>query len=384
VRAWKSHLSRCEVGPERQVIVTTAAGRRQPRGGGKWLLVLRRSPAAARRLLPGRLAADNHGAIRLTNRRGARGTRGQEEYLMKRLIGRAGAIALLAISTVSAASAQGKIRIAIWDFENNAEHSWWGWDRLGPAARNNIDTAFSENPVLSEKFSIIEREKLDMIMKEQGLGAAGALDPQTAAKVGKVLGIKYILTGAIDKFSINTTKGGFGGVGGSMTKAEATINIRIVDTTTAERLVALSADGDVKKGGGFAKGASLSQENEWGIASEAVEKASKAVAEKFATGGYIEKLSTAGGGPSASEGKIVKVEGNKAWLNIGQSFGVKVGDKYTVVSVGEALVDPDSGMALGAEMKDTGSGEVIEVQDRFAIMTFTGKAKAKDVVKKVK
>jgi hypothetical protein len=93
--------------------------------------------------------------------------------------------------------------------------------------------------------------------------------------VGKVLGIKYIITGGIDKFAINTTKGGFGGIGGSYTKAEATINLRLIDTTTAERVTAVSADGDVKKGGGFAMGASLSREDEWGIASEAIEKASE-------------------------------------------------------------------------------------------------------------
>ena len=69
-------------------------------------------------------------------------------------------------------------------------------DDLGPAVRNQIDTAFSENDELSRMFSVIEREKLDLVMKEQGLGAAGALDPQSAAKVGRILGVKYIVTGA--------------------------------------------------------------------------------------------------------------------------------------------------------------------------------------------
>ena len=39
--------------------------------------------------------------------------------------------------------AQAKIKIAIWEFENNAAHTYWYWDKLGPAARNIIDTAFS-------------------------------------------------------------------------------------------------------------------------------------------------------------------------------------------------------------------------------------------------
>lgn len=293
------------------------------------------------------------------------------------------AVAVALVALPAALGAQAKIRIAIWDFENNSERSWWFASDLGPAARNHIDTAFSENPTLSGKFSVIEREKLEMVLKEQNLASAGALDPQTAAKVGKVLGIKYILTGGIDKFAINTTKGGLGGkFGGSMTKAEATINMRFIDTTTAERAVALSADGDVKKGGGFVKGANLSRDDEWGIASEAIEKAAANVVEKLVTGGYLDKLSAGGGAAGGAEGKIIKVEGSRAWINMGQASGLKVGDAFHIYSVGEALIDPDTGQSLGAEEKQTGSGKVDEVQEKFSILSFTGSAKAKDVVRK--
>jgi len=282
------------------------------------------------------------------------------------------------------AAAQAKIRIAIWDFENNAERSWWFWNDMGPAARNHIDTAFSENPRLSEKFSVIEREKLELVMKEQGLAMSGALDPQTAAKVGKILGIKYILTGGIDRFSINRTGGAVSrlGVGGNLVQAEAVINMRFIDTTTAERVVSISAEGEVKKGGGFFKGTSLSREAEWGIASEAIEKASKAVVEKLVAGGYLDKI-TPGTGPAAgTEGRVIKVEGNRAWINMGSASGIKVGDRFTIVSVGEELIDPDTGAKLGAEEKETGTGEVTEVFEKYAILTFKGAAKAKDTVRK--
>jgi curli biogenesis system outer membrane secretion channel CsgG len=291
------------------------------------------------------------------------------------------AMAMALIASPQTVDGQAKIRIAIWDFENNAERSWWFYDDMGPAARNHIDTAFSEDPMLSARFSVIEREKLDMVLKEQGLATSGALDQQTAAKVGQILGIKYILTGGIDKFAINTTKGGFGGIGGSYTKAEASINMRFIDTTTAERLVSLSADGDVKKGGGMFKGAALSRDAEWGIASEAIEKASQEVVAKFTSGNYMNKFS-AGGVAGGTEGKIIKVEGDKAWVNMGSMSGLKVGDTYDIYSVGEALVDPDTGQVLGVDETKTGSGQVIEVQERFSIMSFSGTAAAKDVVKK--
>jgi len=293
---------------------------------------------------------------------------------------------LLALSMAiapSSALAQAKIRIAIWDFDNNAATSWWFYNEMGPAARNHIDTAFSEIETLSSKFTVLEREKLALIMKEQGLSATGAVDPQTAAKVGRLLGVKYILTGGIDKFAINTTRGGIGaiGIGGNMTTADATINIRMIDTTTAERIISIAETGQVKKGGGFVRGTSLSRDAEWGIASEAIEKASKAIVTKLTTGDYLAKIGSAAGS-AVAEGRIIKVDGARAWINLGSASGLKVGDKFNIIAVGEALIDPDTGAKLGAEEKQTGTGEVAEVQEKFAIMTITGTAKAKDTIRK--
>lgn len=300
---------------------------------------------------------------------------------MKSLFRLLGALAMISFVAPTSLEAQARVRVAIWDFENNSATGWWFYNDLGPAARNHIDTAFSENEELSSRFSVIEREKLDLVLKEQGLATSGALDQQTAAKIGRVLGIKYIITGAIDKFAINTTKGGFGGFGGSYTKAEAEINLRLIDTTTAERVIAVSGEGNVKKGGGFAQGATLSRESEWGIASEAIEKASENVVEAFAKHKGLKKL-VASGAMGGTEGKIIKVEGNRAWINMGSASGVQVGDRYVVLSVGEALIDPDTGQVLGVDESETGEGEVVDVKDRFAIMTFTGAANAKDVVRK--
>ena len=121
------------------------------------------------------------------------------------------AVALLALLTAlpSSSFAQAKIKVAIWEFENHAEtHYWYSW-KLGPAARDQIDTEFSENSALSSKFSVIERDKLALVLKEQGLATSGAVDPSSAAKVGKILGVKYIILGGVDKFAINNTKGGY-------------------------------------------------------------------------------------------------------------------------------------------------------------------------------
>lgn len=279
--------------------------------------------------------------------------------------------------------AQSRIKVAIWEFDNNAAHTYWYWDRLGPAARNVIDTAFSENKLLSQKFSVIERDKLNLVLKEQGLAQTGAVDPATAAKVGKILGVKYIIMGGIDKFNVDQNRGAIGrlGVGGNLLQANCSVNLRVVDTTTAERVISIAGDGQVKKGGGFLKDASFSRDAEWGVASETVEKAAKAAVDKFVAPDNLSRVSNAAG-PVGTEGKIIKVEGNRAYINLGASSGVKMGDKFNVINVGEALIDPDTGAKLGASEKQTGSGTVVEVQDKFAVIQFNGSAAAKDTVRK--
>src|SRR3954469_6454326 len=197
--------------------------------------------------------------------------------------------AALLVAFATQSFAQARIKIAIWEFDNNAAHTYWYWDKLGPAARNIIDTAFSENKLLSSKFSVIERDKLNLVLKEQGLAQTGAIDPATAAKVGKILGVKYIILGGIDKFNVDNTRAGLGrlGVGGNLLQSNATVNLRVVDSTTAERVVSIAGDGQVKKGGGFVKDASFSKEAEWGVASETIDQAAKAVVDKLVTGDYL-------------------------------------------------------------------------------------------------
>jgi len=289
---------------------------------------------------------------------------------------------VLAFATQS--YAQAKIKVAIWEFDNNAAHSYWYWDKLGPAARNLIDTAFSENKLLANKFSVIERDKLSLVLKEQGLAQTGAVDPATAAKVGKILGVKYIILGGIDKFDVNKTGGAIGrfGVGANVTDANATITLRVIDSTTAERIISIAGDGKVKKGGGFLKDASFSRDAEWGLASEVVDDAAKAVVAKLVSGDYLARISDAATPGGMVEGKIIKVEGNKAYINLGSSSGIKMGDKFNVINVGEALIDPDTGAKLGASEKQTGSGSVVEVQDKFAVIQFSGTAAAKDTIRK--
>src|SRR5205814_1904064 len=54
--------------------------------------------------------------------------------------------------------------------------------------------------VKTGKFDVVERAKLDDLMKEQTFGATGMVDASRAAQMGKVLGADYFLEGVINIF----------------------------------------------------------------------------------------------------------------------------------------------------------------------------------------
>ena len=94
----------------------------------------------------------------------------------------------------------------------------------------------------------------------------------------------------------------------------------------------------------------------------------------FATGTVY-----SGGG---ADMRVIRVDGNRAYINVGSAAGIKVGDRFTIHRMGEPLIDPATGMNLGSDEKQVGTAVVAEVQERFAIVTVTGQAAAADVIKK--
>jgi hypothetical protein len=60
------------------------------------------------------------------------------------------------------------------------------------------------------------------------------------------------------------------------------------------------------------------------------------------------------------QAKVITMQGNKVYINSGQQDGVEVGDVYTVFKVGEALIDPDTGLNLGTIDQEAGQIKVTD------------------------
>jgi curli biogenesis system outer membrane secretion channel CsgG len=99
------------------------------------------------------------------------------------------------------------------------------------------------------RFDVIERDRLDAILTEQGLAGKGIVDGATAAQIGKVLGAEYIFTGAVTNWEVKETKSGtWILIAGSKAKEitiELAVDGRIINSTTGAIIAAQS--GEIKR-----------------------------------------------------------------------------------------------------------------------------------------
>lgn len=238
-----------------------------------------------------------------------------------------------------------KKRIAIINFEDRSGYG----HNIGRGVADMLVTSMVE----SDKFIVIERAELDEILKEQGLGQTGLVTPQSAAKVGQLLGLQRIITGSITEFGSKQSKVG-GGIGGfnlgvSTTTARVVVDLRIINVNTGEIVMAKSAEGEDSSTGLDNVGvedidfhnSSTWDNTQLGIASrEAINECVEFISESMA------------GLPW--EGKIIKASGTTIYMKPGSKGGVQPGMVFSIYRAGEELIDPDTGLSLGSEESKIG------------------------------
>ena len=282
-----------------------------------------------------------------------------------------GASSLAAPAAAPGSPQDEKVRIAVVNFENNSQWHYWG-SNLGWAAADELVTQLFK----TGEYRIIERQQIETILAEQDLGASGRVNASTAAEIGRILGVQLMLTGSITKFSIETIRGGFRGIGGEYSEAESTLDIRLIDTNTAEILFADEGTGKIRLGGGYAQGAYGGRDFDAGLAQEALRPAVAEVVEKLAAeAGRFENLK-----PVAPVGQVVGSRDGDIYINRGENAGVQVGQRFAVLRVVDEIVDAN-GNVLDRIIERVGLLEVARVMSQSAICTIVeGEAAEGDTI----
>ncbi|NPV53068.1 MAG: hypothetical protein HPY71_06045 [Firmicutes bacterium] len=285
---------------------------------------------------------------------------------MKRILPRAGALALVIMLLtgllLTPAHGQGlqpqatKKRIAVMDFLDQTNNPQWA---VGRGMRVEFETRL----VKTGQFDVIERERLDTIMQEQGFGATGMVDPSTAAQIGRLLGVQAMILGSVTQFTIKTDRVRLPFLGDvAASEAAVTIHIRVVDTNTGSILLADSAEGKESQANvvltlegipPMAFGSSGFHNTILGKAtSKAVDQLIAKIMQLYPVEGYV----------------VTKI-GDKVYTNLGRPAGVSKGMKLLVYRPGEVIKDPFTGEVLSEQKTEIAVLNVVSTEEKVSICT---------------
>lgn len=130
-----------------------------------------------------------------------------------------------------------KRRIAILDFENL---SGLGDQKLGSAVADQLISQLAR----SNRYTLIERSRIEKILQEQAFGQSGVITEDTAPEVGKLLGVESLIFGKILEAKQETEKHDIDNEKKKWSlKLKATIGVvhisyKMVSTSTGEILLA--------------------------------------------------------------------------------------------------------------------------------------------------
>ncbi|MBI5828602.1 MAG: hypothetical protein HZB20_03465 [Chloroflexi bacterium] len=141
-----------------------------------------------------------------------------------------------------------KKRIAVTHFDNKANVQ--GQAELGTGFADSLADAL----VKTGRYIVVERAEIQNVMKEQDFAQSGrTAETANAPQIGRLLTAQIQITGSILHVDTQTQQqgGGFAfqgfSIGGGGGKAEVTIALRIIDTTSGQVLDSQQIKGIARK-----------------------------------------------------------------------------------------------------------------------------------------
>ncbi|MFY9271240.1 MAG: CsgG/HfaB family protein [Candidatus Manganitrophaceae bacterium] len=264
-----------------------------------------------------------------------------------------------------------KVRVAVARFgaTDRFAQVYGGWD-IGGGLSAQLVTEL----IHSGKVIVVERAILSQILREQELTDSKLVTKETAAQVGQLLGVDYLIVGEVTEFEQKAIGGG-GRVGwlrwifpkgsAEFSAAHVGIDLRVIDTTTGEILhshrsegrawekaVAIDLNLPVLTFGGDAFHKTPLGKATRQTIHDALSFILGAVQERVRNYDWI--------------GKIIHQEDQLFYLNAGNGANVHVGDRLSVFSIKKVLTDPETNQTVGMIENPVGEMAVTFVSQRFS------------------
>jgi len=202
--------------------------------------------------------------------------------------------------------------------------------------------------VKTNKFNVVERSRMKDILTEQEFSESGYISPESAVKIGQLIGADYFVMGKIEmlKAGIKRKKIPYTDTVRSLYVGKMIVNVRIVDSRGGKIVAADKFTVEHKDRN--PKGELTADE----FLEALKEKTVKEIVNGVVSGVFPLK--------------IIKVAGNTVYINRGSGVDFEVGDHLSVLTQDEGLIDPDTGESLGSMEEEVGVVEVTSIQKKFS------------------
>ncbi len=211
-------------------------------------------------------------------------------------------------------------------------------------ATNVLTDKLTSALVQTRKFRVVERQRIESLLKEFKLTDQGFTDSKFAVKAGEMVGADFLLTGSISQLDASPKVEQVPYTKESVTTISGRVaaSMHIVDSRTGEVVAAWPVEASGSKTGDVNREAFLDGLEE--------EVANRMVARVL---GAVYPIKVAEIGPDGT-----------LYLNRGQGGGLMAGDTVEAFVAGKSIVDPDTKELLGASEVKVGSAKVTEVRAR--------------------
>ena len=235
--------------------------------------------------------------------------------------------------------------IAVTEIVSTVDSRDWNDYKNTKAA--NFQTMLETQLIKINRFKIMERNRVDQVLAEQGLQAE--LSSNNTAL--SLQGVDYIVYGSVTKFGSARQKIQTGRFSNVKTTTTFGVDIKVVHVLTGEIRIAESVEETIVTGSGLTTGSFRHSEGTATPLAD-VQRAAARKAAALITGSIFPI-------------KVVAVDEGVVYLNFGKAM-LEVGDLLDIVREGKAFVDPDTGRSLGATRRKVGRIRVSEITSEFS------------------
>jgi curli biogenesis system outer membrane secretion channel CsgG len=295
-----------------------------------------------------------------------------------------------------------KRRLAVSPFDYSTVITWVQYwfnspYNIGDGIRAMLTTRMAQ----SNAITLLEREKIDQIMKEQDFTASNRVRQGTGARIGQISGADVNLYGDIVIFGRDdTTKRKTAGavvgrlfgtaVGGAVTgfskeeKAVVGITLRLVDTETGEVIETAEARGESSRSskdfsgllGGAGAGAGAVVGGSSGMTSSNFQQTIIGEATSNAVTKVVEflegRVPNLPAKPRSIEGRVAIAGAANATLAVGSLQGVQRGDRFEILQINGEILDPATKEVIDIDAVKIGELVVDTIRDRTASGAYGG------------